>query len=365
MGAELPWLPPVWLARAVDRLREVVSRVHRRTALPPVALLELTMGAWLSQALWAAARLNIADALAQGPRTPTELARELGVDEPALTRLLRALSAHGVFAQRRDGRYAQSALSHHLRREVPGSLRDYLLFLGHPRHRDHWSTLDLTVRSGHSEFAAGDGFFGHLSRDRELGAVFDAGMTALSRLGGAATLASYDFSRFDVIVDIGGGRGAHLATILQEAPRTRGVVFDLPEVTAGVEPAQLALGERLRVESGSFFERVPTGGDAYILKHILHDWNDERAQAILQNVRRAMPAHGTLLIIESVVPAGPGAHLAKLIDLEMLVIDGKERTEREWRDLLARSGFTLARILPTAGPVSILEAMPTDGTWDA
>ncbi|HEX5658889.1 MAG TPA: methyltransferase, partial [Polyangiales bacterium] len=261
--------------------------------------------------------------------------------------------AHGVFALRGD-RYAQTTLSRSLQRDVPGSVRDYLLFLGHPRQRERWSKLDRTVREGRTQ----SDFFAQLGHDRELGAAFDAGMSSLSLLGSEATLASFDFSRFGTIVDVGGGRGENLATILRTAPRSRGVLFDLPEVTRGVQR------ERMRVESGSFFERVPAGGDAYVLKHILHDWDDERARVILGAIKRAMPRHATLVIIESVVPADARQHMAKLIDLEMLVIDGKERSEREWRTLLAGCGFTLARITPTAGPVSVLEARLSD-TSDA
>lgn len=317
------------------------------------------MGAWLSQALWAAARLEVADALAQGPRSPAQLAVQLGVDADALARLLRALSAHGVFVVRADGRFAHSELSQCLRRDVAGSLRDYLLFVGHPKQRDAWARLDLTMRAGRP---AQPGLFERMAEDRELGCVFDAAMSCLSRLGSAATHASYDFSRFATIVDVGGGRGANLVAMLRVAPQARGVLFDLPEVIAEARErlAEHALGERIRVDGGSFFERIPEGGDAYVLKHILHDWSDERALAILRNVRRAMGPEATLVIIESVLPEGGRAHMAQLIDLEMLVIDGKERSEREWRGLLACAGFALARIVPSAGPVSVIEARPVD-----
>ncbi|MET0283665.1 MAG: methyltransferase [Polyangiales bacterium] len=346
---ERPWLPPVWLARRIERVRNALQLAQRRSTLPPVALLELAMGAWLSQALVAAAELGVADALAQGPRTVAQLARELEVDEDSLARLLRALSAHGVFVER-AGSYAQNALSRHLRSDVPDSLRAYLLFLGHPKHRAQWSALAQRVRGGRSERP----FFDALRADRELGAVFDEGMSSLSRLGSRATEV-YDFARFTTIVDVGGGRGENLLGVLRGAPASRGVLFDLPEVIA-----HALAHERMQVEGGSFFERVPEGGDAYVLKHILHDWADEHALAILRNVRRAMPPHGTLVLLESVVPTGAEPHLAKLIDLEMMVIDGKERSEPEWRTLLQRAGFTLEQIIETAGPVCILEARLSD-----
>jgi hypothetical protein len=364
----LPWLPPVWLARGLERLRAGLLSVHRSSTLPQVAMLELAMGAWLSQGLYAAAQLGIADALEPQPLTPAELAARLGADAQSLQRLLRALSQYGVFALRRDGRFAQTSLSRQLRKDAPGSLRGFVLFLGHPKHRSHWSKLHDTVRNGGSdlELQYGTTLFEHMCRDRELGEAFDDAMTSLSQLATEATLASYDFSRFGLIVDVGGGRGAKLASILRSTPSARGVLFDLPEVTLGAAPVLERLGvrDRVRIESGSFFERVPAGGDAYVLKHILHDWSDERASKILQTIRREIPRPGRLLVIEGVVPADARAHMAKLIDLEMLVIDGRERTEREFAQLFASAGFALERVVPTAGPVSVLEARPVD-TWGA
>jgi C-methyltransferase len=280
VAVEKMWLPPVWLARTVERVRSGLLHLHRRSTLAPVALLELAMGAWLSQGLYVAAKLGVADVLARGLRSAAELARELETDERAMARLLRALSQYGVFLQRRDGRFAQTALSACLCADVPGSLRGFLLFLGHP-NRGHWSQLDQTVCAGQSDIEDryGTTLFEHMCQDRELGAVFEGAMTSLSQLANQATLVSYDFSSCHTVVDVGGGHGAHLASILQAAPRARGVLFDLPEVTAGSVGllAHLGVQDRVRIESGSFFERVPKGGDAYVLKHIVHDWSDERA----------------------------------------------------------------------------------------
>jgi len=354
-------LPPPRLARLVERVRDRLSRLYRGTVPPEVALLELVTAGWLSQAVCAAAELGIADVLANGPLDAPAIARALGCDASAVYRLLRALAQHGVFRHEPDGRFAQSPLSAALRTDAPGSLRSFARYVGHPAARAHWSALDGAVRSGEPAVPAlrGMPFFAYTQADPAFGAVFNDAMTSIADLAERAVLAAYDVTQLGTVVDVGGGQGRLLAGLLARAPEARGVLFDLPEVVAG---APLLLGQRgvrdrCIVEAGSFFERAPTGGDTYVLKHILHDWDDERALVILHNLRDAMRSGARLVIIESVLPEGAAPHFGTLQDLEMLVsVGGKERTEADFRALLEQARFTLARVVPTASPLSVLEA---------
>lgn len=329
-------------------------------------MVELLLGGWLSQAVHAAVKLGIADLLDGQPMAPEAMARAVEADAAAIRRLLRALSQHGVFAETRDGHFAHTPLSRTLRRDgARGSLRGFALYVGDGAHRAHWSDLDVAVRTGKSSVARQRAmpFFSLVQRDAAFGNTFTEAMTSLSDLAKEAILHAYDFGRFACIVDVGGGHGRLLGSILARNADARGVLFDLPEITAGAEPELCAWGVRSRcdVACGSFLEEVPRGGDAYVLKHVLHDWDDAHAQRILRNVRAAIAPGGTLLIIEGVVPAGPAPHLTKLVDLEMLVsVDGKERTEAEFRALLRDAGFLLRRIVQTAAPLSVLEAIPIE-----
>ena len=361
MHETTPPLPSPKLARGLERLRQAVQALHRRLVPAPVAALDLVTSAWLSQAVCTAAKLGIADALERGPATAAELALRLDCREDALQRLLRALAQQGVFRLRRDGRFEQSALSACLRSDVPWSIRDFALYVGSAAHREHWSHLERAVKQGAPvmQELRGMSFFDYTRADAGFGALFHGAMTGLAELAHEALLSRYDFSPFRVIVDVGGGEGRLLAGMLARAPHARGILFDRPEVSEGA-PALLSaqgVSERCTIEGGSFFERVPAGGDLYVMKHILHDWPDERAREILAHLRGAMQPDATLLLFESVIPEGPQPHLAKLTDMEMLVcLGGRERTRAEFETLLGRSGFSLIRVIETAAPISIIEA---------
>ena len=357
-------LPPPRIVRLVDRIRTGFQKLHRRSAPPQVAMLELVMAGWLSQAVHVAAKLGIADELTQGPRSVEDLAATVGADPGALHRLLRALAQYDVFVQLPDGRFDQSRMSDALRRQTPGgSVRGFALYLGSAEHHTHWSALDRAVQTGASAIPAlrGMAFFDYVRTQPTFGRIFNDAMTSVADLAREPVLAAYDFSRYRTIVDVGGGHGRLLAGILAQAPGARGVLFDLPEVVAGAERelAESGAAERCRIEPGSFFERVPADGDAYVLKHILHDWDDTRATQILQRVREAIPGTGKLLLVESVIPEDASFHIAKLIDLEMLLsVGGKERTRAEFTSLLAGAGFSLERVVETASPLCVIEARP-------
>ncbi|WP_280382819.1 methyltransferase [Nocardia wallacei] len=360
MAFGLPFAPPIPVVRAVERLRNALGRVYRGLAPGPVTLMELLAAGWLTQAVHAAAALGVADALAAGPRTRGELARAVGADEDALGRLLRLLASYGIFARRRDGRYALTPAARALCRDAPVSLRDAALFFGSATHRAHWSRLADAVRTGTPATGAAS-FFEFARTDPEFGALFDRAMTSIGSLTAEPVAATYDFAQFGNLVDIGGGQGAMLAEILARAPRSRGILFDLPEVVAGAAAslAETAVADRISVRSGSFFDAVPSGGDAYLLRHVLHDWPDERAAQILRTVRAAMTGDSRLLIVELLLPRDGGPHPGKFIDLEMLVHSGgRERTEAEYRKLLAATGFAVDRVVPTICPESVIEARP-------
>ncbi|WP_228002271.1 acetylserotonin O-methyltransferase [Nocardia australiensis] len=357
-------MPPPALLRAVDTVRNTLARVHRRLAPGPIALMELIGAGWLSQAIHAATVLGVADALADGPRSGAELARATGADEESLHRLLRLLISHGVFDRRSDGRYTLTPIADALRRDADVTLRDAALFFGSPIHRNHWSHLVDAVRTGRPVGTELEGmpFFEYVKTDRETGELFDRAMTSISTLGLEPLLAAYNFSAYRTIVDVGAGEGALLTEILSRTPQSSGILFDMPEVVAEAPArlAELGLADRCAVAAGSFFENVPAGGDAYILKHIIHDWSDEQAKQILRAVHTAMPQHAKLLLIELVVPEDKRPHPGKLIDLEMLVnAGGRERTESEYRAFLAEAGFTLQRRVPTLSPDNVLEASPS------
>ncbi|GAA5068804.1 methyltransferase [Nocardia callitridis] len=359
--ASLLSLPPLPLVRAVDRLRGLLGTTYRALVPGHVALLEMLGAGFLTQAIHAAAELGVADALADGPRDGAELARTVGADEDALRRLMRLLTSEGIFAEDKGGKYTLTPMAQPLRSDCEVSLRDTALFFGSTVHREHWSHLVDAVRTGEPVGEALDGmpFFDLVRKDRSLGEIFDRGMTSIGSLSLEPLLAAYDFGAFETIVDIGGGEGTMIAEILGKAPQSKGVLVDLPEVaqSARTRLAELGLANRCAVESGSFFESVPEGGDAYLLKHVLHDWSDDDAGRILGTVHRAMCPHARLLIIELVVPEDDQPHPSKFIDLEMLVnTGGRERTEAEYREFLAEHGFTLTRVVPTVSPNNILEA---------
>lgn len=358
-----PRTPPPWLIDGIGRVRAMLGLVHRSTVPANVALFEVTQGAWLTQALYVATKLRIADELASGPQHAEEVARRVGSDPGATYRLMRALAGHGVLKLRRDGRFALAPIGKALRWDAEGSMAPMIAMVGSPEHWEHWGHLLDAVKTGDTaaENVRGMPMFDYLETNPGYAKTFNDAMTGVSMLAIQTAVPEYDFTDRQLIIDVGGGHGALLAAVMQSAPQARGVLFDLPSVVEGaasvLEPAGVAA--RCRVTGGSFFESVPEGGDAYLLKAIIHDWADETALSILSHVREAMASDGKLLLFELVLPEGARPHLGLLLDLEMLIhVGGRERTASEYAELLSRAGFRQTQVIPTAGPMSIVEAVP-------
>lgn len=331
------------------------------TAPPPpeAVVTQMIFGKWVAMALSVAAKLRLADALAAGPKSLDDLAAATSTHAPSLFRVLRALASVGVFAEDADGRFRQTQLSEVLRSDVPRSMRAVADYCGADWSWRPWGQLLETVRTGRTAFdeVYGEQVFDYLTKHPEESAVFNEGMTGFSMQESPAVAEAYDFSPFGTIVDVGGGHGHLLCTLLKKYPGPVGVVFDAPHVVAGATPriAEAGLAGRCRAEGGDFFASVPAG-DAYLMKHIIHDWPDDRATTILRNCRAAAKAGAKLLLVEMVIPPGNGPAPGKLLDLEMLVIaSGKERTEAEYATLLAGAGWRLTRVVPTQSPASVVE----------
>ncbi len=323
----------------------------------------MLMDAFVAQAITAAADLGIADALANGPLSPEDLARAVGADGDALRRLMRALISRGVFRHRRDGRYDLTALAQPLRRDADVSLAAWARWAGSPQLRERWSYLTEGIRAGRCTAAemSGQNMFDYLAGEPELQDIFNEAMTGVSELSIAPLMAAYDFGRFGpTIVDVGGGHGRLLSAILAATPHARGVLFDQPKVVAGAGEhlGAYQVDGRAEIAEGSFFDDViPAGGDLYVLKNVIHDWLDDDAERILRNVRAACETGKHVVLVELVIPVHNRDNPGKWLDLDMFVsAAARERTADEYARLLERAGFRLTRIVETASPFSLIEA---------
>jgi SAM-dependent methyltransferase len=326
-------------------------------------MIDLISGFWIARAVYLAAKLGIADHLHDQSRSAAELAELTGTHPPSLYRVLRALASVDVVEEDDRGRFALTHLGATLRTGMPGSLRAFAISELGEDHYAAWGEALHSVQTGGIAF---DHIFGmpvwqYYAQHPANARIFDESMTGITQMIEAAVLAGYDFAPYAQVVDVGGGHGGLLAAILRTNPKAKGVLFDAPQVVAGAAARLESAGLAGRCEwiGGDFFDAVPTGGDLYILKWIIHDWNDEQSLDILRNCRRAMNPGGKLLLVESVIPRGDEPYLGKLIDLVMLVMTGgRERTEGEFRDLLAAAGFRLTQVIPTRSPSRVIEAVP-------
>jgi hypothetical protein len=323
------------------------------------------VGAMLARAVCTVADLGVADHIEPGvPRSAAHLAKTTGANARSLYRVLRFLASYGLFREIATGEFDHTPLSSALRTHAEGSFRAGAE-LFHHAFAAH-DGLDHAIRTGEPGFkqAYGKAIFDYLMEHPQLAPIFDAGMTCFHGFETGAMLDAYDFGAIRVLADIGGGNGSLLASVLARYPKLQGILFDLGHVVTRARESlkQSGLAERCRVIEGSFFEAVPPGADAYLLRHVLHDWTDEECLRILGHCRQAIPQHGRLLVVECVVPAGNARSIAKDFDVLMLNFPGGvERTEPEFRTLFEHAGFELESITPTSSMVSVLEGRPLGG----
>jgi hypothetical protein len=339
---------------------------HMPEAPPPAAqMLQLIIvGRQISHAIATAARLDLATQIGAGTVASDELARRTGAHPDALYRLMRALASIGVFAEEESGNFRNTPLSETLRADVQGSALPMALFFGHDFHVEAYLGLDHSVKTGEPGFEHVHGMpvWDFVVKHPDIGGIFNNAMTALSSAFGPAIAEAYDFTRFDRLIDVGGGHGQLLASILARHPGPHGVLFDLPHVVAGAKAVVESRGltPRIDIVAGDFFESVPAAG-AYIMKNVLHDWSDADATRILRTIHRAARPGARLFLAEAVLAPGNQADVAKFMDLEMLVATrgGRERSAAQWTTLLRTGGFELDRVHPTASSLALLEATRT------
>src|SRR5688572_16783465 len=332
------------------------------TPPPHVQLVQMAGGFWVSKIVYAAAKLNLADHLADGPRTAQELAGPTGAHAPTLYRLMRTLAGLGLLTQLDPGRFALTPLGEALKKGAPGSAYETVLTMAGPTFVAAFEQIIYSVETGKTGFekAFGMPIFDYFAEHQDEASLFSQSMVGIHGGEPPTIAATYDFSEFETIVDVGGATGNMLSAVLNAYEGPRGVLYDLPHVVADAPPSleKSGVADRVTVETGSFFESVPSGGDAYILSHIIHDWNEDQCLTILGNVRRAMKPDGKLLIVEFVLPEDDSPHFGKIADIIMLVVPGRsEEHTSEYDALLSKAGFKMTRVVPTESPVSIVEAV--------
>jgi hypothetical protein len=327
------------------------------------SLVDLIQGSVITQAISVAATLGIADVLSDGPLPAEEIAKRVGSDPGATYRLLRTLSGYSVFAVAPDGRFELTPMADALRDNAPDSMRGLAMLMGHPLLWEDWGHLLSSVRTGEANLPKlrGMAAYDFLMANPEYATAFFQGMRSMSESETGPVVAAYDFSQFRTIVDVVGGRGTLLAGILSRAPGARGVLFDSAFATADAPKVfdAAGVGERVTIENGGYFDQPPAGADAYVLKHILHDFAEPECLAVLKNVREAIAPDGKMLVIEYVLNGNNERHLGNIIDMWLLLLLGaKERTLPEYTELFAKAGLKVVGSVPTTSPVSIIEAVP-------
>lgn len=334
------------------------------TKATPLLLLQMITGTWVSQAIYAAAKLEIADIIKDGAKSINELAIATNTHAPYLYRLLRALSSVGVFTEIEPEKFALTEIAEHLRSDIPSSLRSLSIMLGDEWNWQSWGDIVKIIKTGkpalHDIYQV-DNAFEYFKQNPKSGDIFNEAMTNSSKSINATVVEAYDFSTITSIVDVAGGCGGLIASILAANQHMQGILFDLPSVITGAKKLleKEGVADRCLTIDGDFFQTIPLNGDAYILSQILHDWDDERCIHILKNIRHSIASNGKLLVIEAVIPPSNEAHFGKLLDLEMLIMysGGRERTEVEFSHIFEAAGFRLNRILPTNSYISVIEGV--------
>jgi ubiquinone/menaquinone biosynthesis C-methylase UbiE len=332
-----------------------------RKPTPSQQLVGMITSYWHSMAIHVAAKLKLADLVKDGPKSAEQLAQATKTQPQALYRLLRALASVEIFAEDAQGRFGLTPMAECLL-DVHGSQRAVAVMMGDEHFRS-WGDLLYSIQTGKPAFdhLYGKPIFDWLAQHPDEAKIFDAAMTGFHGPETQAMIDAYDYTGVNTLVDIGGGNGTVLRAVLSKNPGMRGILYDLPGVIERAKQnlADAGLADRCQTIAGSFFESAPPGGDAYQMRHIIHDWTDEQCHTILTHIRRVIPKEGKLLVIEMVVKPRNEPQLAKWLDLNMMAIPGgKERTEAEYRDMYAKAGFQLTRIVPTPTEVSVIEGRP-------
>jgi O-methyltransferase domain/Dimerisation domain len=325
------------------------------SATPHETMYDLIGGFWIAQSIYFAAKLGLADYIDDTPKSISELATETKTDPKSLYRLLRALASVGIFTEVSDRCFALTPLGATLKSDSPNSMRYSVMAEIGDDHFLGWRNGLHSLRTGEIAFdaAAGMPIWKYYAQHPEDGNIFSHSMSSMGTATAQAVAASYDFSKLKTIVDVGGAQGSLISTIMQSNPHLNGILFDLPEIIASVR-----VDKTLQLVAGNFFESVPAGGDAYLMRLIIHDWDDEKSSIVLRNCHQAMPEHGKLLLVECVLPPGNEPSITKFVDMLMLMMTGgKERTEEEYRALLQSNGYELQRVIPTPSMFSIIEAV--------
>ena len=334
---------------------------QQKQEIPPqVQLMQMMSSKMVAKPIYAVAKLGIPDLVKDQPRSAAELAQASGTHAPSLYRVLRALASLGLFAERGDGRFEKTSLSQ-LLESGPRSMRGFAIMFGEPWHDRAWSELVYSMKTGQSGFrhAMGMTAFEFFHQNADAAGVFNDAMTSFSANGAQAVVEAYSFTGMRKLVDVAGGHGFLLQAILKATPTLHGVLLDLPAVVKGADPVLAQIRDRCEVVGGDFFGDITVSADAYCLKHIIHDWDDARSTQILKNIHKAAQQDAKLLLIEMIIPSDNAPSFGKLLDLEMLVMTegGKERTEKEYRELLAGAGWKLNRIVQTQAPVAVIESV--------
>jgi ubiquinone/menaquinone biosynthesis C-methylase UbiE len=336
---------------------------HSNSEQPTEVLLQMIVGTWVSRAIYVAAQLGIADLLKDGSHSNDELAKATDVDARSLYRVLRALASVGVFAESEPGYFELTPLAECLRSDRNDSLRAYAIKSGQPWDWQPWGHVLESVKTGKPVFKNlfGMEIFEYLADNPSAAKVYDEAISSFSGKYPAVITSAYDFSSIHNLVEVGGGRGSLFAAVLKANPTMKGILFDVPHVIERTKHLIEAEGlkERCELVGGDFFESVPNGGNAYLLKNIIHNWDDERAVVILKNCHRAMQENGKLLVVEMVIPSNNEPFFGKLLDLQVMINyqGGCERTEAEYQTLFETAGFKLTKIIPTTSPLSVIEGV--------
>lgn len=331
---------------------------------PPGAMvMQLLMSRWVAQAISAFAKAGVADHMGDEPTGIEAIAAASSLHAGSLYRVCRLLEMVGLVSETAPRAFALTPVGRTLRSDAPDSMRDVAIFFGEEIHVRAWSRLEHCLRTGEPGLDQITGMpgFQYLRENPDVGEVFNRAMTSFTRQEAHAVLATYDFDGVSTLADVGGGHGLMLGLILSAHPEMTGVLFDLPHVVADAPPTLRSLGvlDRVQIAAGSFFEDPIPAADACLMKHIIHDWNDDDSVKILAACRAAVKDGGKVLLAEMIIPPGPAPHPGKALDVEMLVVTqgGRERSEAEYRALMERAGLELARIVPTMGPMAILEGV--------